>query len=423
MDSLTVNDSDISIFSCSDVYIAKRLDANLDKDLLLNISDERLAKIIPFTRTWSIILDSLGNRIREVINRIDIYYIRKYVISNKKYYTFLNEENKNLLYKALRYGNEYIGYYISNKNIFYEDELSYDAITRASNSSNIVFVKDREENYLGICYLKHLINKNDELKNHLKHNFPKVEAKLHTSDFIRYNHHYYIEAYPVIEDGKLIGTLSNKGLNDLLEFEMDDDYYKLAGITENRLNTDNEHLGRKLPWLFVSIFTSFALSMMSMTFIDKIRQVPLLAFYLFVILLVSNGVGFQSLSTSLSFLRKKNNTVISGIRLLYNEIKKSIIVGLVLSIISFVIIYFVTTIFKIDYFDNIYYNSDSLKFAADMTLILFVNVLTSSYIAFCIPMIINRFDYDYSIASSILVSSIINIATTSLFFLFCYILF
>ncbi len=423
MDILTKNNSDISLFSCSDVYIAKYLDKNLDKNLISELDDDRLSKIITYTKSWSFILDSLGPRIRNVINMIDIYFIRKFVISNKKYYTFLDENNKNLLYKALHYGNEYIGYYISNKNIFYSDEKASDVIIKTHNSSNIIFVKDREENYLGICYLKHLINKNDELNSHIKHNFPKVESKLHTSDFIRYNHHYYIEAYPVIEDGKLIGALSNKGLNDLLEFEMDDDYYKLAGITENRLNTDNEHLGRKLPWLFVSLFTSFALSMMSMTFIDKIRQVPLLAFYLFMILLVSNGVAFQSVAASLSFLRKRNNTVISGLRLLYNEVKKSIIIGLVLSIISFVIIYFVTTIFKIDYFDNVYYNSDSIKFAADMTLILFVSVVASSYIAFVIPMIIDRFDYDYSIASSILISSITNIAITSLFFLFCYILF
>ena len=422
MNSLTLNDSDISIFLCTDCYLAKYLDNNLDKKIIDELSNERLSIIIPKMKNWYKLLDILGNRIRDVINEIDIYFLRKFVIFNKKYYEFLNEYNKTLLFQTLKYGDEYMGYYISNKNIFYDDELSFDVIKKINNATNLIFVKDRKEKYLGICYLKHLIKENVQISKYIKKNYPKVEANLHTSDFIRYNHRYYIEAYPILDGDKLIGVLSNKGLNDLLEFEMNDDYYKLAGITENRLNTDNEHLGRKLPWLFVAIFTNFAFSMLFSTFLGLVERIPILPLYLSTILIVSNAVGFQSLGASIGYIRKENVTTVSSLKIVYNEIKKSIIIGLVLSIISFVLIYFFTTFFKISYFDTVYFNSDSLKFSADFTLILFVDVIISSIVGFCIPLIINKLDYDYSIASSILIISIINILASSMFFLFFSIL-
>ena len=119
MENNTLNIQNMSLFSLSNIEIAKYLDSNLDKNYLSKIDDDRLSNIIPYCKNTEIILDSLGSRIRNVINKIDIYFIRKIVIKNKKYYTYLDENNKNLLYSSSKYGNEYIGYYISNKNVFY----------------------------------------------------------------------------------------------------------------------------------------------------------------------------------------------------------------------------------------------------------------------------------------------------------------
>ena len=420
MENSTLDFQNMSLLSLSNIEIANRLDEYFDKDLIANLTDDRLAIIIPYCKKYDLIIYALGNRIRSVINKMDIYYIRKIVIKDKKYYSYLDENNKNLLYSSLKYGNEYIGYYSSNKNIFYDDELSFDVIARVNNSSNIIFVKNREEEYLGMCYINTLLKNNDNIGKHLKHYYPKIDSHLHTSDFIRYNHKYYMPSYPIVDNGKLIGVLSNNALNDLLEFEMDDDYFKLAGITQNKLTTDNEHLGRKLPWLFVSLFTNFAFAMMFATFIDKIKEVPILGLYLSLILMISNAVGFMSLGSSLCFLRKNNDGSFNLLKALYHEMKKSIIIGIVLSIISFVLIYFFLTFSKIDYFDNVYYNSDALKFALDITAILLTSIILSSFLAFVIPMIINRFDYDYSIASHVLIASIINIAVTAIFYLLCY---
>ena len=420
MENNTLNIQNMSLFSLSDIEIAKYLDNNIDKQYLSKIDDDRLSNIIPYCKNIEIVLDGLGSRIRNVLNKIDIYFIRKIIIKNKKYYTYLDEANKNLLYSSSKYGNEYIGYYISNKNVFYSDELSFDVLSRINNSSNIIYVKNRKEEYLGICYIKNLIKKNDSLENHIKHNYPKLSADLHTSDFIRYNHKYYMPSYPIIEDNKLIGVLSNNALNDLLEFELVDDYFKLAGITQNKLTTDNEQLGRKLPWLFVSLFTNFGLAMMFSTFIDKIRQVPILGIYLALVLMLSYVVGFTSLGSSLCFLRKNNDHILSSFKAFYYELKKSLVIALLLSIISFVLIYFFLSFTRIDYFDTTYYNSDSLKFALDITLMIFSSVIVSSIISFSIPILINRVDCDYSIGSYILISGILNIVITSIFFLICY---
>ena len=420
MENNTLNIQNMSLFSLSNIEIAKYLDSNLDKNYLSKIDDDRLSNIIPYCKNTEIILDSLGSRIRNVINKIDIYFIRKIVIKNKKYYTYLDENNKNLLYSSSKYGNEYIGYYISNKNVFYSDELSFDVVSRVNNSSNIIYVKNRNEEYLGMCYIKSLLKKNDKIENHIKHNYPKLSADLHTSDFIRYNHKYYMPSYPIIEDNKLIGVLSNNALNDLLEFELVDDYFKLAGITQNKLTTDNEQLGRKLPWLFVSLFTNFGLAMMFSTFIDKIKEVPILGLYLALVLMISNAVGFTSLGSSLCFLRKNNDHIFSSLKAFYNELKKSFIIALLLAIITFVLIYFFLSFTRIDYFDTVYYNSDSLKFALDITLLIFISVIVSSIISFLVPILINRVDYDYSIGSYILISGLLNIVITSLFFLLCY---
>ena len=420
MENKTIDFQNMSLFSLSNIEIAKYLDNYFDKELISKLDDDRLAMIIPYSEKYELLIYALGNRIRNVINKMDIYYIRKIVIKDKKYYSYLDENNKNLLYSSLKYGNEYIGYYISNKNIFYDDELSFDVIAKVNNSSNIIFVKNRDEEYVGMCYINTLLKNNDILSKHLKHHYPKLDSNLHTSDFIRYNHKYYMPSYPIIENGKLIGVLSNNALNELLEFEMEDDYYKLSGITQNKLTTDNEHLGRKLPWLFVSLFTNFAFAMMFSTFIDKIKEVPILAIYLALVLMISNAVGFMSLGSSLCFLRKNNDGIFNSLKAIYHELKKSIIIGIVLSIISFVLIYFFLTFSKIDYFDKVYYNSDALKFALDITAILISSILLSSLVSFVIPMIINRFDYDYSIASHVLISSIINICVTAIFYLLCY---
>ena len=423
MENLSINFNDPSFFSCHDSYIAKYLDNNYNKEIIDKLDDQRLSNIICHIKNKEIILDDLGDRLDNVINQIDIYYLRKIISKDKNLLKHLNKDNIKLLNEIYSYDRDKIGFYISNKNIFKSSELSFDVINKINNSSNVIYVIDDDNNYLGACYISDLLKENETIDKFIKNSYPKIDSNLHTSDFIKYNHHYYMDSYPVLNGDKLFGVISNHSLNSLLEYEMNDDYYKLAGITENRLNNDGEHLGRKLPWLFVSTLTAFAVIMMFSPFIGRIIKYPIIGIYMPLILMVSSAVGITSLGSTLTIIRKHKEEPLKSIRLFINEIKKSIVIGLVLSIITFVIIYFFLVITKINYLDIEYYHSDSLKFAIGIVAMMFTSIIISSIVGFAIPTIIDHLGYDYSIGTMILFTSLSDLLGLIIIFTFSYFLF
>ncbi len=421
MNETTNNSIDASLFSCSDIYIANYLDKNIDKEIIEKLDDIRLSSIISYMNNKNEILEIIPtDRLKIVLDNIDIYVLKNIIINNKKYYHFLNENKMDLLYKIINYGDDKVGYHVSNKYIFNKNETSYSIIEKMNNLSNIIYVIDDDNKYLGMAYLSDLIDEHKNILELIKVNYPKLDANTHTSDFIRLNHHYYMDSYPVVDGDKLIGVLSPKSINDLLVIEMEDDYYKLSGITENRLNNDGEHLGRKLPWLFVALFTNFALALVLVPFVSKIINMPILAMYWPFILMISGACASMSVGSSLMIIRKHNTGIISGSRLTIREIKKSIIIGLVLFIISFVVIYFYLLIFKIDYLDEVFYASDAIQFSLAIATIIFTCVVASSIVGFIVPIIIDHFEYDYSIATLVLITSMVDIISSIIFFGFSY---
>ena len=422
MMNLSINFDDASFFSCSDYYIAKYLDNNYDKRIIDKLDNERIARIIPLCKSYNDIFTDLEDRISDVINIIDIYFLRRYIIKDKKLFDYLNNDNKKLLVKILNYGKEKVGYYASNTHIFYGDEKAIDVLKKMDSNTHIIYIKDREENFLGTCYVKDLIDKEDTIDNYLKTNYPRIEATLHVSDFIKYNHHYFMVSYPLVEEGKLIGIISKRSLNYILENEMVDDYYKLGGMTDDKLD-DDKVIIKKLSWLFVSLFTNFAVLMAVAPFIDTVRKTPMIAIYLVMVMMIVSATSSQSLGSSLCIIRKYGNNTLKKTKLSINEIKKSLIVGLVLSIITFVVVYFFMTITKTNYLDTEYYNSDCITFASVLVLILFSSHMLSSLLAFIMPMIIDNLSYDYSLANMILIGTIARIISVSFMFLFFNIFF
>jgi magnesium transporter len=264
--------------------------------------------------------------------------------------------------------------------------------TKELEALNYIYVIDKEGKLKGVFSIKEIFRKPENVK--IKDLMIKeiIKARPHTDQeriailALRHN----LKAIPIVDkENRLLGTVPSDVILDILHRENIEDILRSAGIQKY------DYLPSKifqlpigilakirLPWLIFGLFGGILAVQIINFFENSLKTHFILAAFIPLIVYMADAVGHQ---TETLFIRSLTlNSGLSSKKYLFQEIKVSFLIALVLAIFLFLISLFW---FKLVYLGFI------------LSLSLFLTVICAIFSGILIPWLLKKFKKDPAIGS------------------------
>lgn len=217
-------------------------------------------------------------------------------------------------------------------------------VSEAAENDNIfiLYVWNDDGTLYGAVNLKDLIiaRADSNLEDIIKTNYPILHVNDLIEDKIYKIVEYDLDIIPVLDENEvLVGVIESDNILDAYQEEVHEDYAKFAGLTEEADVEDNiwTTIKKRIPWLIVLLFLSFIVSFMISGFENIIITIPVMVFFQSMLLSMSGNVGTQSLAVTITGLNDPQQ--LKWKRILGKKLLTGVLLGLLVSIISFIFVF------------------------------------------------------------------------------------
>lgn len=218
--------------------------------------------------------------------------------------------------------------------------------------------------------------------------------------------HHGVVAMPVVaEDGRLIGVVGPAKLMNILRREHVEDLHRLAGITREsdqaREAIEEPPLRRvrhRLPWLVVGLGGSMVATFVVARFEAALTVKPALAFFVPGLVYLADAIGTQSEAVAVRGLSLSH---VGLARLLGGELRTGALIGLVLALLAFPMVWLVFGEFRL---------------AAAVTLALAGASMLASVLGLLLPWLLARFGSDPAYGSGPLATIVQDVLSLLIYF-------
>ncbi len=175
---------------------------------------------------------------------------------------------------------------------------------------------------------------------------PRVVADTDQEKMASIALHHGVAAMPVVDaEGRLVGVVASTTLMDILRREHVEDLHRLAGITSESADARNaleeaplRRARHRLPWLVVGLVGSMLATFIVARFESVLTAKPALAFFVPGLVYLADAIGTQSEAVAVRGLSLSH----AGIgRLIGNELRTGVLIGVVLALLAFPMIWLV----------------------------------------------------------------------------------
>lgn len=172
-------------------------------------------------------------------------------------------------------------------------------VAEEADDVSAVFVLDPDDRLLGALSLRRLVlaPPSTMVEALTDAGVPAAAADAPAIDAARLLRDRGLPAIPVIDDaGRLVGVLSADDAGDLLEDELEEDFFRLAGSDAEEMDrrTPLQVARLRLPWLLGTMGLELVAGLVIARFAGVLQQVILLASFMPVISAISGNVGLQA---------------------------------------------------------------------------------------------------------------------------------
>jgi len=268
-----------------------------------------------------------------------------------------------------------------------------------------LYVIDDDQHLAGVVSLKQLIlvNAKMKLKEIMNTDVYKVDAFTDQEEVAAVVANYNLLAIPVVdENDKLTGVVTVDDVIDIIQSEATEDIYKLAGITQD-YSIDlpvGKSLSKRIPWLFLSLFTTAFAAVIVAIFKGSIEKYVWLAVFMPVVAAIGGVVGNQ---TVVIMVRE----IVLG-NLEWKRSKKIVLKELVIGIGSGLAIGSVAAVISS-------LSCGEWMLGAIFGVAIIFNLFMAALLGTLIPMFLQKMRLDPALASGMLVTMLIDVLG-----LFCF---
>ena len=297
--------------------------------------------------------------------------------------------------------------FISVKKGISVKEAMKEMVAQAEENDNIytIYVYNEDETLYGAMDLKDLITAraHEDLEDYISHAYPYVYDYEKVSECLEKIRGYAEDSIPVLdEQNRILGIITAQDIIEVVDDEMEDDYAKLAGLTEAEdLNeTLLDSMKKRLPWLIVLLGLGIGVSSVVGIFESVVSQLAIIVCFQSLILGMAGNVGTQSLAVTIRVLMDENVRKSQKLQLLFKEMRIGLCNGLLLGIISFVFIGLYV------YYIKQYEFMFSFAVSGCVGIALVIAMIISSLVGTVVPLFFHKLKIDPAVASGPLITTI-----------------
>jgi magnesium transporter len=217
---------------------------------------------------------------------------------------------------------------------------------------------------------------------------------------------YHFLGLPVLEEeGKLVGVIrSDDALTVAIE-EQTEDMQKMVGLSgeERALTPWKQSFGRRLPWLCVNLLTACLAGAVVGLYEDTVAQFAVLAIFLPIIAGQGGNAGMQTVTIIIRDMALGELSPGDGRKALLKELLLGLVIGLIIGLIVGVVGYLIGPIFSTDV--DIGWKLGLVAGSAMM-----LNLVAAAMFGVLIPFALKFFRLDPALASSILITTVTDVA-------------
>ncbi len=285
-------------------------------------------------------------------------------------------------------------------------------VDQAAENDNVqtIFVTDEDERFYGAVDLRDLIiaRQDTNFEDIIVTKYPFFMATTLIDDCIEELTNYSEDAIPLLsDDHKLIGVITASDVTEVVQEEIEEDYAKLAGLTEAEDLKESlfKSVKKRAPWLLILLVLGLVVSAVIEKFYAVIPA-TLSVIYTFqtLVLNMSGNTGTQSLAVTIRVL---SDSKISGKEKFFfvlKEMRVGLVNGAAIGIVAFGAIGCYLTFLSPDSIDHL--GVSGFAISACIGFSLTVAMAVASLNGTLIPMVFKKLGIDPAVASGPLITTV-----------------
>jgi len=317
----------------------------------------------------------------------------------------MNKAESEGIQEQLAYPEESAGRIMSTDFLALSESTSIgDAITAIQLAGEDVdvpfylYVIDEEQRLKGVVSLKQLILVRQKLtlKDIMNPDVYKVDTFLDQEEVAAIVANYNLLAIPVVDElDKLVGVVTVDDVIDIIHDEATEDILKLAGVQDYSVDLSaGKSLKKRMPWLFMSLFTTSLSAIVVNIFKGTIEQFIVLAVLMHIVPAIGGVVGNQTVAIMVREIVLGTLELKRSRKILFKELLVSIGSGVGIGIVSSV----VTGLLFKNWIIGIIFGSALL-----------FNLFMATLVGTVIPLVLKRLKFDPALASGMLVTMLTDV--------------
>ena len=208
---------------------------------------------------------------------------------------------------------------------------------------------------------------------------------------------------PVVdEEEKMIGIITVDDIIKVVRDEDTEDIYRLAGISEGeKIQSDIANsVRRRLPWLFVNLFTALLASLTVSLFEGTIQKIVALAAFMPIVAGMGGNTGTQTLTIIVRSIALGELTFDNSKKVLFKEIGVGIVTGMAIGLAAAALGF----IFE-----------KSVVFGLVLGTAMLLNMMAATFAGYFVPVVLKKSGVDPALASSVFVTTFTDVLGFSFF--------
>ena len=270
------------------------------------------------------------------------------------------------------------------------------------------YVLNEERILKGIINIKEILLSKKEtlIKNLMETNIISVNTLEDQEEVAKKFDKYDYFALPVVDyENRLVGIITVDDAINVLQDEVAEDFEKMAAITPNEdgyfETSIFKHAKNRIVWLLVLMLSAAFTGTIIAEYEEAFAAVPLLVSFIPMIMGTGGNCGSQSSTLIIRGLATDEIKLKDIFRVLWKEIRVSLLVGILLAIVNGIRI-------------MIQYQNAQLAIVLGFTLI--VTVIISKTLGCLLPMLAKRLKLDPAIMAAPLITTLVDVCSILVYF-------
>jgi len=327
-----------------------------------------------------------------------------------------SNDKRKLINQMLKYPENSAGSVMTVEYVSFKDNYTvkqaidyYRKVAIDKEETDICFVTDSKKKLVGIISLKTLILSNDEsyIKDEMDTNFVSVLTKDDQEEIASLFRKYDLTTMPVVDhEDRLVGVITVDDIVDVIDQENTEDIQKMAAMNPS----DEEYLKEsvmslakhRIIWLLVLMISATFTGMVIKKYEEVLQSAVYLAVFIPMLMDTGGNAGSQSATLIIRGIALEEIEFSDIFKVIWKEFRVSVLVGIILSGINFLRIY--------------YFTKSGLETSLVVAISMFLTVIMAKVIGGVLPLIAKSLKIDPAIMASPLITTIVDTAALIIYF-------